>query len=274
MHFYIYRLDHLDTGEFYLGSRKCKCLPIDDIGYMGSMIKWKPDKTRLVKTVIYTEFETYEHLLLTETEIIKANKTNPLNRNYSVPQYNFHLIRSEDVTGEKNGFYGKHHSEEHKQKVSEKLMGENNPSFGKKWMNRDNVQKYVGSGEIEHYIADGWAFGCLFLKKENNPYSKKRTWLTNGIENRYVVDELIDEILQLEGWRKGKTYSDDTKLKFKTQLLKSRNSNSESVSKRLSGTIFINNGSINLRILPDEAESYLEKGWKRGRWQKAWNSKS
>ena len=43
---------------------------------------------------------------------------------------------SEVERGEKNHFYGKHHSEETKRKISEakkgKLLGENNPNYGKK----------------------------------------------------------------------------------------------------------------------------------------------
>jgi hypothetical protein len=34
--FYVYRLDHIETSEFYFGSRKCKCDPIND-NYWGSM---------------------------------------------------------------------------------------------------------------------------------------------------------------------------------------------------------------------------------------------
>lgn len=78
-----------------------------------------------------------------------------MNRNYSVPQYHFHLVRGEDVTGEDNGFFGKHHTEEHRQKVSEKLKGEKNPSFGKKWMNKNGIQKYVNKDEIEIHVING-----------------------------------------------------------------------------------------------------------------------
>lgn len=36
------------------------------------------------------------------------------------------------IKGERNGLYGKHHTEETKQKLREALFGENNPQYGKK----------------------------------------------------------------------------------------------------------------------------------------------
>ena len=38
---------------------------------------------------------------------------------------------SESMTGEKNPFYGKHHSEETRKKISESMTGEKNPLYGK-----------------------------------------------------------------------------------------------------------------------------------------------
>lgn len=134
---------------------------------------------------------------------------------------------------------------------------------------------YFKRDEIEKYKLEGWNIGCLFRQKENSPYSKKRIWLTNGKENRYVIPELIDEILLLlEGWRKGKTYSESAKLKFKEMNTKmDRTANVNAVKKRISGTIYITNGKENLRLQPEDAKSYLENGWRRGRWQPAWNKK-
>lgn len=131
MHFYIYKVEDLTTGEFYFGSRKCQCFPEEDVNYKGSMSKWKPDKEKLFKTLIKTDFTNHQDLIDYETLIIKQYIHDPLNRNYAIPNYPFHITRSEDVIGENNGFFGKHHTEEHKLKVSEKLKGEKNPSFGK-----------------------------------------------------------------------------------------------------------------------------------------------
>ena len=36
-------------------------------------------------------------------------------------------------SGEKNGMYGKHHSQQTRKAISERTKGENNPNYGKKW---------------------------------------------------------------------------------------------------------------------------------------------
>jgi hypothetical protein len=51
MNYYVYKLYHVETGEFYYGSRGCKCLPHED-NYMGSMYVWNPDKSKLIKNVV------------------------------------------------------------------------------------------------------------------------------------------------------------------------------------------------------------------------------
>ena len=58
---------------------------------------------------------------------------------------------SENMKGEKNPFYGKHHSEETKKKMSEKMRGENSPFYGKhlseetkKKMSDSHKGKYKG----------------------------------------------------------------------------------------------------------------------------------
>ena len=44
MKHYVYRLDDIISGEFYFGSRTCNC-EINCDTYMGSMKKWKPNKS-------------------------------------------------------------------------------------------------------------------------------------------------------------------------------------------------------------------------------------
>lgn len=83
--FYVYKLEHIETKEFYFGSRGCKCLPEEDVKYMGSMHTWKPDKSKLIKIIIETNFETRTDALIYEASLIKENIDNDLNRNYHIP---------------------------------------------------------------------------------------------------------------------------------------------------------------------------------------------
>jgi group I intron endonuclease len=88
---------------------------------MGSMITWKPNKDNLIKEIV-SEFESREEAVKFESMIIKNNIENPLNRNYH--------------TGNTLAFYGKSHSNETKQKVSNTMngrhVGKDNPFYGKK----------------------------------------------------------------------------------------------------------------------------------------------
>lgn len=265
-YFYLYKLEDLLSGEFYFGSRKSKKQPSED-DYMGSMKTWKPDRSKLNKTILREDFETYKELIEAETEIIRKHIKNPLNRNNSIPVAPFHIVNKDDVTGENNGFYGKHHTEEHKKKVSEKLKGDKNPSFGKKWIHKDKIQKYVRKEEVDKLLSEGWILGLLMSE---NAFSCKRIWITNGKENKYLKET---EIVIPEGWRKGKTYSEKAKDRFKDILKNVSKKGREASAKRLAGTIFITNGHENLRLTPEDAKSYLENGWRRGRWQSAWNKK-
>jgi len=86
---YVYRLDHIKTGEFYFGSRTSKYHPTID-EYKGSMRTWKPDKTKLIKTILRYDFKTRKEAVLYEAELISKQIDDPLNRNYHIPPNTFH----------------------------------------------------------------------------------------------------------------------------------------------------------------------------------------
>ena len=53
-----------------------------------------------------------------------------------------HRLETHTSDGERNHFYGKHHSEETKQKIAEAKKGENNPLYGKHWKLVDGKRVY------------------------------------------------------------------------------------------------------------------------------------
>jgi len=110
MKHYVYRLDDPITNEFYIGSRSCNC-NIDDDTYMGSYYTWKPeDKSRLIKTILKSDFGEIENCVNYEAELIREYIDDDLNRNYYIPNSGFHRLGS--IT-----------SSEHKQKISESNKG-------------------------------------------------------------------------------------------------------------------------------------------------------
>ena len=91
MYHYVYKLEHIETSEFYIGSRSCKCHPTLD-SYKGSMMTWKPDKNMLKKTIIRDDFKNRDDAMKFESETILNNIKNPLNMNFSIPGKNFHCV--------------------------------------------------------------------------------------------------------------------------------------------------------------------------------------
>jgi len=89
--FYAYKIIDKTTNEFYYGSRSCYGNPTDDNSYMGSMVTWKPNKENLIKEILKDDFNSRDELMEYESNIIKENINNPLNRNYHIPNEGFHV---------------------------------------------------------------------------------------------------------------------------------------------------------------------------------------
>ena len=88
MYHYTYRLDLPETGEFYFGSRTSKNHPTID-NYLGSMVSWKPEKDKLVKTILKSDFVCREDCIEHERSLIIENIKNSLNRNACIPSTRF-----------------------------------------------------------------------------------------------------------------------------------------------------------------------------------------
>ena len=101
MYYYVYLLEHIETGEFYIGSRQCKVHPSID-SYLGSMSTWKPDKNKLKKTIIKSDFNDRKEATIFEREEIIKNIKNLLNQNHHIPGIGYHmsgLVVSKDKNG-------------------------------------------------------------------------------------------------------------------------------------------------------------------------------
>ena len=91
MYHYVYKLVHIETSEFYIGSRSCECHPSVD-SYLGSMQTWKPDKNKLIKVILEDDFNSREEAMIFERESILSNLKNSLNMNFNIPGENFHTL--------------------------------------------------------------------------------------------------------------------------------------------------------------------------------------
>lgn len=120
MKHYVYKLEDKNTGEFYYGSRTCKC-KIEEDNYMGSMATWKPNKENLVKTIIKEDFKSRNSATKYEKDIIKKFINHELNRNFSIPGEHSYKIGYVTVK-DKDGNYHWIHNEDERY-LSGELVG-------------------------------------------------------------------------------------------------------------------------------------------------------
>lgn len=117
---YIYKFTLIPTGKIYVGKRKGS---IFDENYWGSGPCWKIaisqyDKTDILREVLEWTFSEEESIEKEKFWIKKLDATNP--------EIGYNLSdggQTPILCGEKNGFYGKHHTEETKRINAEKHTG-------------------------------------------------------------------------------------------------------------------------------------------------------
>lgn len=131
---YNYKITNIETNEFYVGVRSCDCeIKLDP--YMGSSSIWTKlyikEHKKILKKEIVAVYETRKEANKGEVELLKQYENDPLCINCyfdytpdltgtkQTPEW----IEKRKMFGEKNGMFGKHHTEETKQRISEKLKG-------------------------------------------------------------------------------------------------------------------------------------------------------
>lgn len=216
MYHYVYKLTHIETNEFYFGSRTSELHPTLD-KYFGSMKKWSPDKTKLIKIIIKDDFQNRTDAVIFEANLITKHINENLNRNYHIPPNKFNSIGFVSVK-DKNGnvfstsksdpryisgelvgvFKNRTHSIKSRQKMSEyhKLhhsnQGEKNSQYNTKWITNGIINKKIKNNEE---LPEGWRYGFI-----NFPMIGYK-WITNGIDDKKIFNN--NEIP--EGWHLGRT---------------------------------------------------------------------
>lgn len=239
MKYYVYIIRDTLTNEFYIGSRSFNGEPIKD-KYMGSPYTWKPNFSRLEKKIIKDDFVNMEESINFERNLILENISNPLNRNYSIPNGRFNrsnLVTAKDESGKivtisksdpllgikffgvtkgmvvvkdsiGNRFHISVDDDRYKSgelvNVNKGLMlGEKHINYGRKQINNGVEQKLVSIQELENYIKDGWILGTLQKNKTTKSSHVDTIWVNNGSENKRITSSEIQIYLNLN-WRRGR----------------------------------------------------------------------
>jgi len=171
MFHFIYKT-YSSSGLYYYGRHTTN--NIND-GYFGSgkWIRSIKDKSNLKRDIILF-CENQEELLKKEEEYISKYINDPKCMNFNEKSVGFSILHNpntllkgtgiinERVRGEKNGMYGKTHSDEYKKNLSENMKGEKNPFYGK--FHTDDVKEKISKAN------KGRKFSPETIEKLNNRF--------------------------------------------------------------------------------------------------------
>lgn len=173
--------------------------------------------------------------------------------------------------GEKNPFYGKHHTTEtralirdriinlspevkeyNKQRIREANCGRVKTAEEKQ-KRLDTMEQHGGYG---FWITDEYREKLSESLKGKNTHTKGRIHINNGIQAKMVTSSELDTYLS-NGWKLGRLpVSDEVKQKHR-EFKKGK--------PFTSGLIWVTNESDTRLINPNELNKYIESGYRRGR---------
>lgn len=227
MYHYTYKLELPETKEYYFGSRTSKIKPIHDVHYMGSMKSWRPDKKKLIKTIIREDFNSREECIKHERELILNHRQDKLNMNGHIPGVGFNTLglgqyidengkifrvsKNDDLVlnGELKPFWlGKKHNTESRKKMSDSALGkklteETKMKMSNFWKGKpksDETKKKMSEsakGENNNYKR--------YLERTGLPHAKSKPVLQYSLDGEFIKE-----------WVNGNVASKETNLSYKS----------------------------------------------------------
>lgn len=238
MRYFIYKITNRINNKFYIGAHATKNISDNYMG-SGSVLKKAFKKYGIHnfdRDIIYT-FNDEQSMYEKEAEIVNEefinrndtynlklggqggwsyindNKLNQTEKNRLSSLKNLEKANKKNKELFEQGLTRKGHklSQEHKNKISDKLtglnVGEKNHIYGKKSINKDGINKLVKKEDLDQYLSDGWSLGQIQNKPdfsgENNPQTGK-IWITDGANNKCITTFDAAPYLK-NGWFKGRT---------------------------------------------------------------------
>lgn len=178
--YYIYCITNQINGKTYVG-RSIHSSEERDRNYFGSGLAIKSaikkyGKSNFVKEILVDNVKTKDKIFKLEEQYIKYYK------DIGKAEYNLTLSSCGNPPDILN-FKGKHHTEEHKQYISNKLKG---------------IKREPKNDELRKRISNIMKVKSPFIY--NNPSHNKPKWYTNGI-----ADTFVPEGSQPEGYYRGRS---------------------------------------------------------------------
>lgn len=166
--------------------------------------------------------------------------------------------------GKDNPNYGKKHIKPH---GPNKLISES--KLGKKWYNDGNKNYFIYPKDKTDNLIEGMlpkAYKSKDSLKKHSETLTGRIAINNGKVTKMINPDDL-EYYKSKGWKKGsyKQYSTGMLGKHHSQEFKDK------VSKNTRGRIWVNNGSINKRVKPEELQDYLNNNFVKGKISKKCN---
>jgi hypothetical protein len=185
-YYYFYKITNMINNHYYYGIHSTNNL---NDGYMGSgkrlHVAYEKYGIENFSKEILCFFDSWEELCDYERQIV--------NQELVDDDECYNLILGGHAPKEIDFYYNG-------EKVSDKVMGEKNGSYGSKWMMKDGISKKVLSSDIEMYKSMGWVFG---RKMVGNGYdrlvdeNKKPTiWMhdEDGVSYHIPSENVEDEL--------------------------------------------------------------------------------
>lgn len=94
-----------------------------------------------------------------------------------------------DQSGDKNPFYGRHHTEDTLQKLRD-------ANLGTTVVNDGVVNKRIRRDELDEYLRIGFKHGLITKKQE-------RVWISNGLKSKLICAADLNSWI-LKGWHQGR----------------------------------------------------------------------
>lgn len=174
--------------------------------------------------------------------------------------------------GEKNHFYGKHHTVETRALIRDKIinLSPEVKEFNKRRIREANCGRVKTDSEKQKrldtmnqhggcgwWITEDYRTKLSNSMKGKNIHSRGRKHINNGVEAKMVTVEELDKYLS-SGWKLGRLPCSDEARQHYSEASKRRKFSTL-------GRIWVTNGTVNHNIFPEEFDKYYNLGYYRGR---------